>query len=180
VSLTCYVVDPIRELACERSRVEQLGDEVARVEVQAEAVAPPECFQRFLGCDEVIGDLGWMHFQPEAHTFAVEDVENRSEALGNLVVATFDGGKVVRRERVEQMPDRRAGEPVDLRYAECRRCAGCIGETLGGAASHALGVTVAPDLRRQDAAVPLVDRVAYGLADEVRSESPAAETGLVE
>ena len=171
---------PVGELERERGRIEELRDEVARVEVQPEAVAPPERGQRLPGRHEVVGDLRRVHLEPEPHAFPLEHLEDRPEALGDLVVASLDRVEVVRRERVEEMPDRRAGEPVHLRHAERRRGTRRVGEPLGGALPHALGLTVAPDLGREDRAVALVDRVADRLADEMRAQRPAAEARLLE
>src|SRR5438105_3529337 len=45
---------------------------------------------------------------------------------------------------------------------------------------HAVGLPVAVDLRRQDRAVPLVDRVADGLTDEMRADCPDVEVVALE
>ena len=116
-----------------------------------------------------------MHLEPEAHALRVEDVHDRPPALGELLVAAVDLAEVVRRERVEQVPDRRAGEAVHLRHAELRGGARRVLHPLGRAAPHALRIAVAVDLGRQDRAVPLVDPVADRLADEVRADRPHAE-----
>ena len=121
-----------------------------------------------------------MHLEREADAFGVEHVDDRAPALGELLVASLDRVEVVRREGVEQVPDRRAGEPVDHRDAEGGRGARGVLHPLRGPAAHALRVAVPPHLRRQDRPVARVDRVADGLPDEVRSERPAAETVLLE
>ena len=50
--------------------------------------------------------------------------------------------------------------------------------SLGGPLAHALGIAVAPDVRRQDRLVPLVDVVAHRLADEVVGDREAVEAVL--
>ena len=51
---------------------------------------------------------------------------------------------------------------------------------LGRALPDALRIAVAPDLRRQDPAVALVDRVADRLADEMRAEREAVQVVALE
>ncbi len=72
-------------------------------------------------------------------------------------------------------------KPIDGVHAELGRGAGGVLHLLGGPLPHALGLAVAPDPRRQDALVPLVDRVvADGLADEVVGDRPDLQPVLVE
>jgi hypothetical protein len=117
-----------------------------------------------------------MDLEGEAHALGVEDVDDRPPALGEVLVAALDLAPVVGRERVEHVPDGRAGEAGDDRRAELRRRARGVLHPLGRAAAHALGVAVAPDLRRQHALVAGVDRIAHRLADEVGAQRPAAQS----
>ena len=170
------VVDAIGELECELRRVEALVREVTRVEVDPERLAVVDRIERLARRDEVVGDLGRVHLEPEADSFRVEHVEDRAPALGEVLVAALDLREVVRRERVDEVPDRRAREAVDLRDAELRRGARRVLHPLGGARAHALRLAVAVDVGRQDRAVALVDAVADRLADEMRADRPHAET----
>ena len=95
--------------------------EVARVEVDPEARAVADRRQRLARGHEVVGDLGRVDLEREAHALGLEDVDDRPPALGELLVAALDLGEVVGRERVEQVPDRRAGEAGDDLDAELRR-----------------------------------------------------------
>jgi hypothetical protein len=52
--------------------------------------------------------------------------------------------------------------------------------TFSGASADARRLAVAPDLGRQDAAVAEVDRIAYGLANEVGAERLAGEPVALE
>ena len=129
---------------------------------------------------EVVGDLGRVDLERELHALGVEDVDDRREALGELLVAALDLGEVVRREAVEHVPDRRAGEAGDDVDAEPGGGAGGVLELVGGAPADALGVAVAPDVGRHDALVAGVDRVADGLADEVVADRQDAEAVALE
>jgi hypothetical protein len=73
------------------------------------------------------------------------------------------------------VPDARTGKAVHLRDAE--GCGGARGvlHPLGGPATDALRLAVAPHLGGEDRPVARVDRIAHGLADEVRAEGPASE-----
>ena len=65
------------------------------------------------------------------------------------------------------MPDARAGEAVDDCHAQLLRRAGRVLHLLDGPGVDAGRIAVAPDVRRQNRLVPLVDRVQHGLADQV-------------
>ncbi len=156
-------------------RVEELVDEVARVEVDAEARAAVDRRPACGGGHEVVGDLGRVDLEREAHALGVEDVDDRPPALGELLVAAVDRGEVVRRERVEQVPDRRAGEAGHLRDAErARRRARCPSSARPPRRAR-------PPGRRRPrppaAGSPGGARRSgrRRLADEVRADRPAAE-----
>ena len=124
-----------------------------RVEVDPEALAVADRVERLPRGDEVVGDLGRVHLEPEPDALGVEDVDDRRPALGEVLVAALDLGEVVRREGVEHVPDRRAGEAVHLLDAEPRRRPRRVLHPLGRALPDALRIAVAPDLRRQDPVV---------------------------
>src|SRR4029077_6681569 len=90
--LDVHVVDAITELHDELRRVEELMREMARIEVDAEAGPAPDRIQRLSGRDEVVRDLGRVHFEPEPDAFLVEDVDDRIPALGELCVPALDLG----------------------------------------------------------------------------------------
>ena len=178
--LDVHVVDAVGELGHERGAVEELVLEVRRVEVDAEALATADRLQRPARGDEVVGDLGRVDLEREAHALGVEDVDDRRPALGEVLVAALDVGEVVRRERIEHVPDRRAGEAGHDLDAELRGGARGVLHPLGRALAHALGLSVAPHLRRQHAFMTAVDRVADRLAHEVVADRPAVEAVALE
>ena len=114
--LHVHVVDAGSELARVESRVQELGNEVARVEVDSEGLAVPERLERLSRRHEVIGDLGRMHLQTEADAFALENLEYRLQTLRDLLIAALDLLEVVGRERVEQSArsgSRQSRSPAD-------------------------------------------------------------------
>ena len=151
--LDVHVVDAVGELGHERGAVEELVLEVRGVEVDPEALAVVECVQRLARGHEVVGDLGGVDLERELHALGVEDVDDRRETLGELLVAALDDREVVGREGVQEVPDRRAGEARHRRHAEPGGRAGGVLELVRGALADALGVAVAPDVRRHDALV---------------------------
>src|SRR3954454_3984138 len=130
--------------------------------------------------DEVVRDLRRMYLEREADALGVEHVDDRAPALGEVLIPARDRRPVVRREGIEHVPDRRAGEPRDDANPELRGGAGRVLHPLGGAQPHALGLAVSPDLGRQHAAVAVVDRVAYRLTDEVVAYRPALQPVALE
>ena len=70
------------------------------------------------------------------------------------------------------MPDRRAGEAADDLDTQLVCRAGRIHHFLGGPLTHFLGLTVAPDVLRQNEFVPLIDQIANRLADQVIRDCP--------
>ena len=165
-----HVVDPVGELERELRGVEELVREVARVEVDAERLAVVDRVQRLPRRDEVVRDLGRVHLEAEPDALLVEDVHDRAPPLGEVLVAALDLVVVVGRERVDQVPDRRAGEAVHLPDAEPRGGAGRVLHPLGRARANALLLAVAVDLGREDRLVARVDAVADRLSDEMRAD----------
>jgi hypothetical protein len=74
------------------------------------------------------------------------------------------------------MPDRRAGEAVDGFDAKGSSGACGVLDLVGGALADALGVAVAPDVWRDDALMPRIDRVTDGLPDQVVADGKRLET----
>ena len=107
------VVDPVGERPDELDGVDELPEQVAGVEVEAELGAVVERLQGRLGRVDVEGDLGRVDLQGELDAALLEDVEDRVPAVGEQLEAIVDHRVGHRRERVEQVPDRRAGEAVD-------------------------------------------------------------------
>src|SRR5439155_26850075 len=102
------------------------------------------------------------------------------EALREVGVALLDVGLRGGGEEIELAPDAGAGEAVDDRDAELLRGPAGVDQPFGGALADALGVAVAADGRGDDRLVPLVDRVADALTDQVDVNGPALLTVLVE
>src|SRR5688572_2674878 len=108
--LDVAVVDAVGELVDELGRIDELPDQVGRVEVEAELLAAADGLDRPGGGVEVVGDLGRVHLEREAHTVLAELVEDRVPAVGELLEAGVDHGRLLWREREPEVPDRRAGE----------------------------------------------------------------------
>lgn len=62
-----HVVDPVPEVGEEAHRVQVLSDEVGGVEVQPEPLAVADRFEGAFCRPVVVGDLGRVYFQREAH-----------------------------------------------------------------------------------------------------------------
>jgi hypothetical protein len=142
---------------------------------------------RLLGARDVEGDLGRVHLEGEIDVRAVERLEDRAEAFAEISKAGVPVGLGRRREGVDRVPDRRAGETVDdggklVGFAAAglgvEEEAGGLGggdHLLGGPLAHALGLAVAPHVGREDRLVAGVDVVADGLADEVARNGVAGQ-----
>ena len=123
------VEQPLGKRRGEFGRVDELMDEMARVEVEAEARVAVDGRQGCRGGRDVVGDLPRMHLEAEPDALAAEDVEDRLPAVGELVVAA-------RRRRPSRSAGtsrsrcqmHRAGEAVDTaRRRTARRRARCPG-----------------------------------------------------
>ena len=186
------MIDAVAEGADEFHVVDALIPEVRRVVVEAKTLVPFHRRDRALGAGDVERDLGGMHFEREVHVGLVEGLEDRAEPLREVRVSGVPVLLRRRRERVDRVPDARAGEAVDdggkiivrpaarLGVEKCPR--GLRGERQlpGGPLAHPLGIAVAPDVGRQDRLVPSVDVVAHGLADEVTRDRVAGEAVVFE
>ena len=178
--LHVHVVDAVGERADELHGAHALPVQMARIEVEAEFLTVVERLEGPLGRDEVEGDLRRMHLQREAHAALGEDVEDRIPPLGELREAGLDHRLGHRRERIEERPDRGAGEPVHDRHAEPLGGAGRVLHLLHRTPVDPRGVAIAPDVRRQDRLVAFVDAVADGLADEVAGDRVYGEVMALE
>ena len=161
------VENPVGEFANKPGGVHALPDQVAGIEIEAEFRPEIEGLQRPLRRVEIEGDLGRVHFEGEFHATLAEHVEDRVPTLGQELKTGVDHGGRHRRERVEQVPDARAGETVDHLDAELLRRAGGVLHVLGRASADALRPAVAPDVGGQDRLVPGVDMVQDRLAGQV-------------
>src|SRR4051794_34138495 len=85
--LHVHMVDPGAEGADEGRGVEELVLEVAGIEVDPEAPAVADGVERLARRHEVVGDLGRVDLEREANALGLEDVDDRSPALGELAVA---------------------------------------------------------------------------------------------
>jgi hypothetical protein len=108
------VEDAVAEGADELRRSHALVAEVRGVVVEAETLVALDRRDRALRRGDVERDLGRVHLEGEVHVELVVGLEDRAEALGEvgeaaLVPILLRG----RREGVERVPDRGAGEAVD-------------------------------------------------------------------
>jgi len=138
--------------------------------------AAADRFECALGRPVVVGDLAGVHLVRVTDADLVEHVEDRVPALGEVLESALDHRRGHRREHRERVPDRRAGEADDGVHAEPGGSARRVLDLLSRTLADALGLAVAPDAGRQDALVPLVDRVvADRLAGQVAGDRPDAE-----
>ena len=84
------VEDAVAELVDEGGGVEELVLEVAGVEVDPEAGAVADRRQRLARGEEVVGDLGGVDLEREAHALGLEHVDDRAPQLGEGLVAALD------------------------------------------------------------------------------------------
>src|ERR687894_1814470 len=115
---------------------------MARVEVDAEPLAPVYRVEGIASRDEVVGDLGRMDLEAPPDALLVEHVDYGVPAPGEVLVAALYLGEVVGREGVELVPDARPREPVDLRDPEAGGGPGRIFHLVCGAAPYPFGVAV--------------------------------------
>ena len=113
-----------------------------------------------------------MHFQRKPDALLVENIQNRVEPVGEILIPLVDHARLVGREGVEQMPDGAAGKAIHDRYAESGGGAGRIRKFRCSAGAHAFRVAVSPDVRRKNGLVALVNEIAHRLTDQVIADCP--------
>ena len=94
--------------------------EMAGVEIDAEFRTIVNRIQRFARRDKIVCDFGGMHLQSEPRPFLLEHIHNRIPTPREILVSFFDLREIIWRERIEQVPNARAGETVDLMHAHFR------------------------------------------------------------
>ena len=181
------VIDAATELADEFHVVDALIAEGGRVVVETETLVVLHRLERALRGGDVERDFGGVHLKGEVHVLLVEGIEDGRETLREILKALVVESLARRRERVEAMPDRGAGEAVDHRGELVLVLAAGfrVQEKAGGLAgldhlqrralADTFGLAVAPDIRRQDRLVALVDIVADRLANEVAGDRVGSE-----
>ena len=105
-----HVPDALGERVDEFDRVDQLVDEMAGVEVKSEGRVEVDCFQRPGGGNQVVGNLGWMHFQAKFDAVLGKDLQDGFPAPGKIRISSIDVLLAGRREEIQVLPDRAAGE----------------------------------------------------------------------
>src|SRR3712207_742738 len=149
---------------------------MARVEVDAEPLAPAYSIKGLAGRDEVVGDLGRMDLEAPLDTLLVKDVDYGIPPVREVLVATLYLREVVGRKGVVLVPDARSREPVYLRDPEAGRSPRGVLHLVGGAPPHPFRVAVAPNVGGEGRLVPRVYRIADRLANEVVAYGPAVQT----
>ncbi len=104
-----------------------------------------------------------MHLQPKPDAFLLVHIQNRIPASGEVRVALLHDAEIVGREGIDQVPDARTSEAVDLEHTKLGSRAGRVGNFLGGALPDTLGLAIAPHMIRHDACVASIDVVANRL-----------------
>src|SRR5579884_3596623 len=103
--LNMDVIDTFGKLLDKGSRVQKLRNKMAWVKINTKARAVADSIQRLARCHKIIRNFSGMDFQRKLHAFLLKYIYNRVPAFGKLLVSSLDFLKVVRRERVEQIPD---------------------------------------------------------------------------
>src|SRR5262249_54901958 len=96
--LDVHVIDPVRERAQERHRVDELPEQMTGIEIEAKLGPVVERHEGCLRRVEIKGDLRWVDLQREPDAAFLEDIEDRVPALGEEFEAVGDPGVGDRRE----------------------------------------------------------------------------------
>src|SRR4029079_13650535 len=104
-----------------------------------------------------------------------KDIENRIETIGEQLETIVDHFVGDGWKAVKQVPDGAAGEAVDDADAKAFSGASGFFQLLGGPLIDGVGLAVAPDVRREDGLMALVDLVAHGLADKMGADGVALQ-----
>ena len=171
--LQVHVVDPVLEVPQESDRVEVLPHEVTGVEVQSESRPVADGLQRPLRRPVVVGDLAGVHLVREAHSFLIEDIQDRIPSIREVLVSALDHVGGDRREHGHGVPNRRSSEADNGGDSHLGGGSSGVLHLFRSTLPHALRLTVAPQPPRQDPLVPFVDGVvADRLTDEMIRQGP--------
>ena len=129
---------------------------------------------------DVESDLGGVHLEGEFDPVFLEDIHDRAETVREILEAAVDLTGKHRWERIDEVPDRRAGETIDHAHAELLGRDGGLLQFLGSALADAFGITVTPDVVGENLLVPGIDVVTDGLADEVARNREAFHAVFLE
>ena len=169
------VINSIAQPFQKRDVINTLIAEMTRVIVETKRFPAIKCFNRAFRRNDVKRNLGGMHLQSELDSDFVKYVKDRIPAVREVFKAGIDLPRVIRWERVEEMPDGAAGEAVNDVHAEFCGGAGRVFHLFRGAFLNAARFAVAPHIFRHDALVPGINVIADCLSDEVIAHRPDFE-----
>ena len=169
------VNNSIREHVDQPVRLQALPDQVTGIEVESEGRMMVDRFKCMLRGDQVVGNLCWMHFQRKADADIRKDVQNGQPTLCEVVVSRLHMFRRCWRKEVQVRPDARTGKAVHNRYAQLRSGPRRVFHGLSCPLTDAFGIAVAPDCTGQNGLVPIVDTIAYRLADQMTRHGPRLE-----
>jgi hypothetical protein len=149
----------IAKFADELDRIDKLMNEVAGVEIEAEGRMPADGLQGAVSRNDIVGDLGWMDFQPKFDAILSEDIQDRFPAPGKIGVSPVDIILGRWREEIQVLPDRAAGEAIDDFDTEQLGGLGGVFDFFGAALADSFRIAIAPQPPRQDAFMTPVDWV---------------------
>ena len=153
---------------------------MAWIKVNPKTRAVVNCIERFACRHKIVGDFGGMYFQGKLHAFPIKYVYNWIPALCNILVPFLDFGKVVRREGIEQVPDRRSGESSHRGNTKHCGCPGSIHHLFRGTLAHSLWLTITPNVSGENVLMARIYWIAYSLTDEVITDGVTFQIILIE
>src|SRR5690606_4392514 len=174
------VVDAVGEGLDALGGVEPLSGQVRGAESEGEGGRVDDRGGGAGGGVDAGGDRGRGDLECKAGDLGPEGGREGPPPAGEVVEALVHARLLGRREEVEHVPDARAREAVDDGDAELPGGLGGVDHLLRGPAADALRVSVAPEAVGEDGLVPVVDRIADALPDEVVGDGVADEAVALE
>ncbi len=110
--LDVNVIDPVRKRANKGNWIDELPQQMAWIEVEAEFWSTFHGFERALGSINIERNFGRMNFEREFYTAFGKDIEDRVPALCEKLEAIVDHLAWHWWKIVDQVPDARAGKTV--------------------------------------------------------------------
>src|SRR5437868_5753229 len=119
-----------------------------------------------------------MNFQCELHFATLELIQDRIPTPCKIFVTILDLRSTDRREAIKQTPDLRSGESIDDIDAQVFGRIRSFDDLVSRTFLYIFRLAVAPDVRRQNGFMTLVNIITHSLPDEMGRNRPVLQPML--
>ena len=143
-----HMEDVFSKVIDELNWINELVDEVTRVEIEPKGGMITDGIQGAPGRHEVVGNFSRVNLQTKLDAILGEYIHDRFPAGSKICIAFIDIILIGWREEIQVLPYRTAGESVDNIHPKFLGSNGSIFHFFGAAPAYTFGIPISPQPRR--------------------------------